>query len=397
MIERADAVVVGGGVIGTSVAYLLAKEGLEVCILEREAIASGATGHGHGLINLVGNDFRPGAHFALGLACARVYPEFTDSLLEDSGVDPNYHELQGLSFAVVEEEELIFRSFLERPDTQANVEMRWVGIEEAREIEPRLTPDGIGGILYSHGQVDAPRMTLAAARATERMGGHVLLREATGITRENGRVTGVSFKGGHVAAPTVVLAGGAWMGAAGSWVDFPIPVRPRHGEVLHARLAGDPIRMFILTARHGPIAPRRDGVLMIGSVGGVTMGGASVDDDFPFDPADTGDVDFDLEPKRANRFKMIDLACRVMPALEEAEFIAHLAGVRPLSADRLPLIGPVPGVEGAFLATGHGTKGIHLAPVTAHIVADAVLGRPRDDVPTDAFLPDRFASYYNAA
>jgi glycine/D-amino acid oxidase-like deaminating enzyme len=72
--------------------------------------------------------------------------------------------------------------------------------------------------------------------------------------------------------------------------------------------------------------------------------------------------------------------------------------VRPISADRLPLIGPVPGVVGAFLATGHGTKGIHLAPVTAHMVADAVLGRsPREDVPAEAFLPDRFASYSRAA
>ena len=62
-----------------------------------------------------------------------------------------------------------------------------------------------------------------------------------------------------MASPVVILAGGAWMGGVASWVDFPIPVRPRHGEVLHARLPGDPIRLFILTARHGPIAPRRDG------------------------------------------------------------------------------------------------------------------------------------------
>ena len=398
MVESADVVVVGGGVVGTSVAYLLAKEGLEVCILEREAIASGATGHGHGLINLVGHDFKPGPHFDLGLASSRVFPDFTSAVLEDSGIDPNYHELQALSFAVVEEEERIFRGFLERPETQANVDMRWVGIDEARELEPRLTPDGIGGILYKHGQVDASRLSLAAARATERFGGHVVLREATGITLEKERVTGVSFTGGHIASPVVVLAGGAWMGAAASWVRFPIPVRPRHGEVLHARLPGDPIRLFILTALHGPIAPRRDGILMIGSVGGVTTGGADVDQSFPFDPADAAELDFDLEPKRANQLKMIDLACRVMPALEDAELVAHLAGVRPISADRLPLIGPVPGVEGAYLATGHGTKGIHLAPITAHLMADAILGRqPTHDLPVDPYLPDRFSSYSRAA
>ena len=398
MTDRADAVVVGGGVVGTCTAYMLAKAGLEVCIVEKEAIGSGATGHGHGLINLVGHDFRAGAHFALGLASARLYPSFVEQVHEDSGTDPNYHELDGLSFAVVEEEERIFRAMLEREDLIANVDMRWVSVDEAREVEPRLTTDAIGAVHYRHGQVDAPALSLAATTAVEQMGGRVLLREATGLTIDRGRVTGVKHAGGEIATDTVVLAGGAWMGAAAQWLDFPIPIRPRHGEVLHVRLPGAPVKAFILTALHGPIAPRRDGILMIGSIGGVTMGGADIDANLHFDPADTTPGEFDLKPKEPNRLKMIDRACRVMPSIEDAEMIAHLAGVRPMCADRLPLIGPVPGVDGVHMATGHGTKGIHLAPSTAQIVAHGIVGgTPPEGVDPEPFLPARFASAAAAA
>lgn len=86
---------------------------------------------------------------------------------------------------------------------------------------------------------------------------------------------------------------------------------------------------------------------------------------------------------------MLECTLRIMPAMEDATLVAHLAGVRPLSADRLPIIGPVPGREGVYLATGHGTKGIHLAAVTAKIVRDTVVTGQRSSE-YEAFLPSRF-------
>jgi glycine/D-amino acid oxidase-like deaminating enzyme len=393
MAERADVVVVGAGIVGASTAYLLAREGLDVCILEKEGIGSGSTGHGHGVISLVGKDFNRGAHFALGLAAARMYGDFAAAAMEDGGIDPLYHELDGISLAVVEEEERIFRDFMDRPDTREHVQMRWIDIDEARELEPRLTRDAIGGVLYRHGQVDAYRLTLAAVAAVERLGGRVVLREATGLEREGDRVVGVTHSRGEIGCADVVLAGGAWMHAAQEWLDFPVPVRPLHGEVLHVELPGDPVRLFVLTARHGPILPRRDGMLMVGSIGGVSMSGADVDVAHVFDPGDPRPPAFDGRPHDEHRDLMISRAVRVMPSLEEAQLVAHLAGVRPLCADRMPLIGPVPGLGHVYLATGHGTKGIHLAPITARIVADLVVrGRCDLDVPLDAFLPERFGT-----
>jgi glycine oxidase len=391
--ERADVVVVGGGIVGATIAYVLAKEGLDVCILERDSIGSGATGHGHGVISLVGLDFRPGAHFQLGAASARMYAEFAEALHEEGGVDTLYHELPSVSLAIIPEEEQIFRECMAREDVRRAVDMRWIGVDEIRALEPRITEEAIGAVQYRHGQVDAYRMTLAAVAAMERRGGRVVLSEADGIVRKSGRVAGVTHGGKTIACDRVVVAAGAWAGAASTWLRCPIPVRPLHGEVLHVDLPGEPVEVFILTGRHGPILRRKDGLLMVGSVGGVTMSGMDVNAKHIFDPTDTSPPIFDGKPRKESRALMIDQAIRVMPAIADARLVAHLGGVRPLSADRMPLIGPVPGLEGAYLATGHGTKGIHLAPITARMIADLILGgSSAGDVPRAEFLPARFSA-----
>jgi glycine oxidase len=391
-VESADVVVVGAGVVGTTIAYELASAGADVVILEQESIGRGSTGHGHGIISLVGKDFRPGAHFELGAKSAAIYGEFAARVEEDSGLDPMYHEMPGISFAVVEEEERIFRDFMEREASSGLLEMRWLSVEECREIEPLLTEDAIGGVYHAHGQVDAYRLSLSAVAAVEKRGGRMVTGRAQRVLHENGRVVGVEHGRGTIACEHAVLAAGAWVAELAPSLGIPIPVRPLHGEVLHVKLPGDPVQAFILTALHGPILPKKDGTLMIGSIGGVTMSGMDVDAKHVFDPLDTSPPVFDEGPTQAGRDSMIDRAVRVMPVLAEAELTAHLAGVRPLSADRMPLIGPVPGIDGAWLATGHGTKGIHLAPITARMVADYVLtGQPDPDIPAQAFLPDRFA------
>lgn len=389
--RSADVVIVGGGIVGASIAYVLIKAGLSVMIMDGDGIGSGSTGHGHGAISLVGRDFRPGPHFRLGKESARIFPEFAENIQEDSGMNPTYHELPGLSLAVIDEEERIFRQAYELLRTE--LELRWIEPKEIRELEPRISEDVIGAVLHHHGQVDAYRMTICLVQAIERFGGSVFLQPATGLVKDRGRVTGVSYAGGTINCKFVVLASGAWVRRAEAWLNFPIPVRPLHGEVLNVRLPGPPLRVFILTARHGPILQRMDGILLVGSIGGVTMSGMDVDAKHVFDPADTSEPVYDLEPKEENAQFMIERGIRVIPSLENADLVDHLAGVRPLAADRMPIIGPVPGVEGVILATGHGTKGIHLAPITARMVADLILhGSNRQNVDAQAFLPNRFAA-----
>lgn len=391
MTGAVDAVVIGAGVVGSAAAYLLAKERLRVCVLERDGIASGASGHGQGSLSIAGKAFRPGPHFALGLAASRMYSTFAQTVAEDGGVDPLFHELPALALALIDEEERVFREGMAWQGE--HMAMRWIDGAECCRIEPRLSPEVRGAVLYRHAQVDAYRLSLGCIRAVERCGGRLLLRAATGLVRRGRRVVGVRHAGGEIACGVVVLAMGAWAGAARAWLGVPVPVRPLHGELLHLRLPGAPLPAFISTARHGSILQRRDGVVMVGSIGGASTSGADHDARHAFDPREEGTLEPDLTPTEANRDLLLERVLRIMPALEQAELLAHLAGVRPLSADRLPLIGPVPGAEGAYLAGGHGHKGIHLAPVTARIVADLIVhGRTDPALAAKAFAPARFAS-----
>jgi glycine/D-amino acid oxidase-like deaminating enzyme len=389
MNETADTVVVGAGVVGGAIAHVLAKAGQRVVVLEAASVGAGSSGHGHGVVSLIGKDFRPGPHFELGLLSAQMYPDYVTEVMEDSGVDPMYHRLPGLSLAIIDEEEQIFREQFELH--KDHLPLRWIDGDECRRIEPRITPEARGAVLYEHGQVDGYRLSLAAVRAVEQLGGRLELRSVTGLMRRGDAIVGVEHGTGRIECETVVLASGAWVREAESWANWPIPVRPLHGEVLNVKLPGPPLNAFILTARHGPILQRRDGIVLVGSIGGVTMSGMDVDAKHVFDPYDKTAPVFDVEPKEENAKFMIDRAVRVIPALEDARLVAHLAGVRPLSADRMPLIGWVPSVRGLMLATGHGTKGIHLAPVTARMVAELVLrGKALAGVPAAAFSPQRF-------
>ena len=185
-----DTVVIGAGVVGASTAYFLSKEGRKWGLLEREAVGVGATGHGHGSLALVGKDFRPGPHFLLGLVGKQMFPGFVQSVMEDSGIDPMYHEMQGVSLALVDEEERIFKEAI--TSQSQYLEMKWIDGDEVRRLEPRITPDALGGVLYQHGQVDSYRLSLALVQGVERMGGQRLLSEATGLQSRGDGVVGVT-------------------------------------------------------------------------------------------------------------------------------------------------------------------------------------------------------------
>ncbi len=104
------------------------------------------------------------------------------------------------------------------------------------------------------------------------------------------------------------------------------------------------------------------------------------------------DHESDGGPTESARLELLQRAIDVFPELVDAELVDHLAGSRPLSPDRLPIIGPVPGWDGIMLATGHSTKGIHLGPITGRIISEWIMQKViRVQVDIEEFLPDRFA------
>ena len=125
MDEKMDVIVVGAGIVGTSVAYHLSLEGLKVCLMDREAVGSGASAHGHGLLSVVGRDFKPGPYFLLGLESARMFPDFVDRVMDEVNVAPLFQECLGVNLALTEEEEEIYAKVSREVGSEDRKEGSW--------------------------------------------------------------------------------------------------------------------------------------------------------------------------------------------------------------------------------------------------------------------------------
>jgi len=381
MAEKFDVVVIGAGVIGCSIAYYLAREGIKVALLERESFGSGSSAHATGFISLLGTEFTPGLSFQFGLESYREFPSLVAELEDATGMDLLYQRRPSLRLALEESEEQLIKDLMTWQ--QEHVAMRWITSDDVHELEPRLTPSLIGAVYEDESaQLDSYRLNLALAAGAEKKGTQTINRNVTGLLSEKNRITGVQTEQGDISCGTVVVAAGLWSPPFQRDLDFPIPVGALKGERLLLKYDGDPLQVLISSPKRGHMISRLDGFLSVGSTGGR---------DYDQDQLYQG-ADMDRVPTETARVEIMQRAIDVFPDLENAALVEQLAGSRPLSPDRIPIIGPVPGKEGVVLATGHTTKGIHLGPSTAKVVTQYIQGGCKQ-VPSsmELFLPERFA------
>ncbi|SUZ72296.1 uncharacterized protein METZ01_LOCUS25150 [marine metagenome] len=381
MAEKFDVVVIGAGVIGCSIAYYLAREGIKVALLERESFGSGSSAHATGFISLLGTEFTPGPSFQFGLESYREFPSLVAELEDATGMDLLYQRRPSLRLALEESEEQLIKDLMTWQ--QEHVAMRWITSDDVHELEPRLTPSLIGAVYEDESaQLDSYRLNLALAAGAEKKGTQTINRNVTGLLSEKNRITGVQTEQGDISCGTVVVAAGLWSPPFQRDLDFPIPVGALKGERLLLKYDGDPLQVLISSPKRGHMISRLDGFLSVGSTGGR---------DYDQDQLYQG-ADMDRVPTETARVEIMQRAIDVFPDLENAALVEQLAGSRPLSPDRIPIIGPVPGKEGVVLATGHTTKGIHLGPSTAKVVTQYIQGGCKQ-VPSsmELFLPERFA------
>ena len=386
MPESTDVVVIGAGVVGCSVAWYLAREGVKVTLLEREAIGSGASAHATGSLSLLGAEFSPGASFLMARASYAEFPQIVPELESATGIDLLYQRRPSLRLALDDEEVDLIKDLMVWQ--QPHVSMHWIDAQEVRSIEPRLSHSIVGAV-YEHesAQLDSYRFNLALARGAELKGASILYREVTGLIASGSQISGVRTASGDVHCGTVVVAAGTWSRAFTPWLGFPVPVRPMKGERLLLNYPGEPLPVLISSPKRGHMISRADGFTSVGSTGGR---------DYDQKELFWGE-EFDRQPTSTARLELLQRAVDVFPDLERAELVQQLAGSRPLSPDSKPIIGPVPGLEGVLLATGHTTKGIHLGPITGRIITDYIShGSTQVVSDMSEFLPDRFADFADA-
>ena len=248
----ADVIIVGGGVIGSSIAYHLAREGVSCILIEREGIGAGASSIAAGMLTPVAERLEAGPLYQLGLASLAAFPDTLQAVHEASGIDPEYITAGTLRLAFTEDEERELRGLIAK--VRPALEGDWLTSEEVQSIEPRLTQDARGA-LFTPGerQVRASRLTLGFAQAAEAQTGRtrfLLGQQVVGLTYMGDRITGVRLAdSSHVTADHVVLAAGPWSSAliedlpssqAGMGVH--LPVRPVRGQILSLHTMPRPLR-----------------------------------------------------------------------------------------------------------------------------------------------------------
>jgi glycine oxidase len=380
-----DVLVIGGGVIGLSLAWRARERGMSVTVLERDTLGSGTSRVAAGMLAPVAEaEFGEAGRrvLELGLRSAELWPAFAEQLQAASGIDVGLLRTGTLLLARDEDEARELERQVAFREGLGLATSRLRG-SEAREREPALAPSTRLALEAPDDHSVDPRAVLAALRAACEAAG-VELREHTHVERVEagaGRVAGVTLADGRsLAAGQVVLAAGAWSAQiAGAELDgtrpgAAVPVRPVRGQLLRLRdPAGPGLLSRVIRFEGGYVVPRADGRYVLG---------ASVEE-----------RGFDVEPDVGGVYELLREAHEVVPGVSELKIEELCVGLRPGMPDNAPAIG-AGSPPGLMLATGHHRNGILLAPLTAELGAKLLAGE-RIDASEQALLdacdPRRFA------
>jgi glycine oxidase len=370
----ANVVIIGGGVIGLTIARALAQRGVrEVMLIERGHLGAEASWAAGGILAPQVEVDHQDDFFQLACASRDLYPEFAESLKEETGIDVELDRTGTLylGFTPKDEAELRHRYEWQRSE---GLEVEWLNGDEARRLEPSISAEVVCALRFPKDiQVENRRLINALVRANEELGVQLVTGAAVKALRiKHEKVYGVETTSGFVDATSVVLAAGAWTSLIVS-PDFDLPeirVGPVRGQMLCFEARAQIVRHVIYSAR-GYLVPRRDGRVLAGST--------------------AEHVGFDKRVTDEGESTIRSMAIEVAPEIASLPIIDSWAGFRPRANDGLPVLGPCGEIAGLLYATGHYRNGILLAPSTGNMIADAIIDGA---VPESmrAFSPDRFRS-----
>jgi glycine/D-amino acid oxidase-like deaminating enzyme len=349
----------GGGAIGASIAYFLARRGVKATVIERCAVACAASGKSGGFLALDWCDGTPLEELARRSFALHA------SLAEELGGGWGYRRLETFGGAGSARRDVRRRS---RHD------LGW--------LSERVALDRHLGTSETTAQVHPERFTRAMMQAAESRGAQLRLGEVTGLLHERGgRVTGVEVDGEALQADAVVIAMGPWSISAARWLQLPGVYGLKGHSLVFATGASVPPQSLFLDFEEGggivsspEVFPRDDGTTYVCAISSETP--------LPADPAEVAP-----DPGAIER---LEAMCRAMsPVLADATIIARQACFRPVTGDGLPLIGAAPGAADAYVATGHSVWGILKAPATGEAMAELIVEGKAQSIDLAPFDPGR--------
>jgi glycine oxidase len=364
-----DVAIVGGGIIGGSIAFQLAAEKLRVVILDRQQPGQEASRAAAGMLS-PGPDSQEALPLVpLGIESLRLFPRFISEVEEVSGLSSGFVQEGTL--------QIFFGPDAESECDKMAHEYRDLGLgfeniplDEARRLEKFLSPGAhAAALIPDEATVDPRLLTIAVLEAALRRGVEIRRDCAvTEVVRNGDRSNGVVAGGERIAAEFVVVAAGAYSGRI-DWLAHYAPTHPVRGQMLALQSPHLMLRK-VLRSEEGYLVPRSDGRIVAGST--------------------LEDAGFNPQVTPSGIRKIIDAALNLIPELASAQILETWAGLRPGTPDNLPILGPTD-IEGLLIATGHYRNGILLAPVTAKLLKQWILSE-KVSMDTGAFSPSRFSA-----
>lgn len=350
-----DVILIGGGIIGLAIAYEAAQQGAKVALLERNQFAKGTTCAAAGMLAPTAERFEHPSLHAFAVDSLQLYQAWAEKIWEDTGIDPELR-LRGV---IIPSKEIpsIERDHISHRTTNSPAlyppltsHPTWFDKNKLRERNLELG-DSIVGAAYlaNEGHISPTKLSEALLEAARRAGAHCLEHEeAKELMLKDGRITGVRTSITTYTANQVVLCSGLDSEQLARSVGVHLPHYSVKGELLVLRS-----KASFETVIYG------EGVYIVPkSQQRIYIGATSMSDQY------------DRYVQAGSIMNLLEQACAYLPELRSAYWEQAWAGLRPCTPDRLPYIGPFPGVRGLWAASGHYRNGVLLAPATASVLVD---------------------------
>ncbi|HKX84400.1 MAG TPA: glycine oxidase ThiO [Pyrinomonadaceae bacterium] len=377
MAQHSEILIIGGGVIGLSIAHSLRKAGVrDIAILDRGTLGCEASAAAAGMLAPQAEADSADTFFEFCRDSLALYEQFAHELLDETGIDIELDRTGTLylGFNTADAEELSNRFRWQR---EAGLDVEQLSIEDVIRLEPNVSGHVNSGLLFPNDwQVENRRLLSALSRFAKIH--DVGVYENTRVDElivENGRAAGVISGSRRFLAKTTIVTTGAWTSLVKFGDDgWPFDVRPMRGQMICFR-PERPMFSHVVYSPRGYVVPRADGRVLVG--------------------ATVEDVGFEKDVTEAGVESLRTAAFEIAPTLESKQLVEKWSGLRPFVADGLPVIGALERYEDLLVATGHYRNGILLAPITAELIKSKLI-TGAESAYFDAFGAKRFNRSTNA-
>lgn len=366
-----DVCVVGGGIVGLSSAYFLAKLGLAVNVIEKDSIGSHASGFAYGSLSPLGEaghaeDILPELEIArMGMD---IHTLFAKELVENTGIQTDHRFRPALDLIFTETEAANAKKQVEWRTDEKGYKVEWLSREEALRAVPHISKEILGAV-YTEGVADVEpyKLMLALTQGCELLGVNIGHGNVVNVVPDESNIE-IITESGSITCNNVVLAMGPWMGGTSDWLGVNVPIKPLKGQIV--RLNAPNVEINCSVGWKGNYAcTKPDGLLWAGTT--------------------EENMGFNDLPTPSGRDQIIESLDKMIPNLDEATLVQHTACLRPLPTDGKIILGPISTNQNIFLATGTGRKGILLGPAMGNIISQLITGR-EPEVNITSFSPNRF-------